>query len=160
MPSSSKAKLTPRTRFICFICFLELPFCTLPLSLHSSKRVQLTHSLPSPQPSTPHHPASWKRWMVILRFPTFHLPSNSFIRSLKCNINASPLTGCLSGFSCYWSLLVKPFPSLPRYCGLNAVSLALASPIPLPHRWHGPTAHLNLVTPNSSQLPPMWVCLP
>lgn len=33
-------------------------------------------------------------------------------------------------------------------CGiLVAVSLALASLLPLAHRWHGPTAHVNLLTP-------------
>lgn len=120
MPSSSKARFPPCTRFVCFICFPELPFFTHPLSQHSSKRVQLTHSLPSPQPSTSHNPASWKWWMIILRLPTFYLPSNSLIRSLKYNINASPFTQSLSGFSCYQSLLVIPFPSLPRYCELNA----------------------------------------
>lgn len=36
-------------------------------------------------------------------------------------------------------------------CGiLVAVSLALASLLPLAHRWHGPTAHVNLVTPGLS----------
>lgn len=48
-------------------------------------------------------------------------------------MNASPPTQHLSGFPCCLSLPAIPFPSLPRYYGLNA---------PLKH------THVELLTPN------------